>query len=104
MLVGISPGHMYTQKLQARFSSIALFFTNRFDGRIIGVKWLPSPSSDILIANIGISHSLQSDRKTAPVTSIRLDHTAALADMACMAPGLIEDVRVLTTGMHHTAV
>jgi hypothetical protein len=95
---------MYMQRLQARFSSIALFFSNRFDGRIIGVKWLPSPSSETLVANIGTSHSLQSDRKRAPVTSVRLDHTAALADMACVAPGLIEDVRVLKNGMRQNAV
>ena len=104
VLVDVSPGHIYTQKLQDRFSSIALFFTNRFDGRIIGVKWLPDPALEVFVANIGISHSLQSNRRQAPVTSVRLDYTAALADMACIAPGLIDDVRLLHHDMNRHAV
>ena len=95
VLVDFSPAHIYVQKLQARFGSIALFFFDEYDGRVVGVKWLSDAQVDSFTASINGMHSTNIvGRQASGGRNLR---TAALADMACLGAGLVVDVRVLRT-------
>jgi len=98
VLVDFSPVQIYMQKLQARFGSIALFFYDEYDGRVIGVKWLSDAQADPFAASINGMHSTRTVCRQVAVTGGAQNvHTAALADMACLGSGLVADVRDLRT-------
>ena len=82
-------------RLQARFGKVALFFFDRYDGRVIGVKWLLNAPVKSLATNVDILHSVRINRQPAGAIGAELDCAAALADMACLGSGLVADVRVL---------
>ena len=95
MLVEFSPVQIYMQKLQARFGSIALFFFDEYDGRIIGVKWLSDSQADTFAASMYGMHSTRVVCRQEATSGAANSHTAALADMACLGAGLVADVRDL---------
>ena len=98
VLVDFSPVQSYMQKLQARFGSVALFFYDEYDGRVIGVKWLSDHGGDPFAASIDGVHSTRTIcRQVALASGDQTDHRAALADMACLGSGLVADVRDLRT-------
>jgi len=94
VLVDFSPVQLYMQKLQARFGSVALFFYDEYDGRVIGVKWLSDAQDDPFAASINGDCSTRTIRRQVALASgAEDDHEAALADMACLGSGLVADVR-----------
>ena len=92
VMVDFDPVRHLLNRLEARYANLAVFFYDSIGGRSIGVKWR---KQNCVAQHIDLSaaQALNAGLRRGKAHDFNLIASVVLADMACMAAGLVAGIQ-----------